>query len=206
MQGQELLQIGRKEISPALRDDENIDIESLNRSCPVLNAAFNETLRMSAFSGSVRFVMDATNLGCKRLQPGSRLLHFDKEIFGKNADDFDPFRFLQNEQRTHASNIRPFGGGRTMCPGRVAARQSVMAFVARLLHKFDVEPLPGLSPHQPDLKTPVLSMAELRRKFEELPYRDFAICTVRVIVTVFSTWNTLCYALRRAYTDTCRFC
>ena len=38
-----------------------------------------------------------------------------------------------------SGKLFPFGGGKTMCPGRVFAKQEVLAAVAYILDKFEIE-------------------------------------------------------------------
>ena len=47
-------------------------------------------------------------------------------------------RFINQKDLVHSSNWRPFGGGQTLCPGRFMAQQTVLTFVAMVLHKFDI--------------------------------------------------------------------
>ncbi|KAF7846362.1 hypothetical protein BT93_L4499 [Corymbia citriodora subsp. variegata] len=70
-------------------------------------------------------------------------------------DQFYPYRFLTKHPddkevegdkmeftTTHATGMYfPFGGGKTMCPGRTFAKQEIMAAVAIILCEFDLKPL-----------------------------------------------------------------
>ncbi|KAL7791987.1 cytochrome P450 [Trichoderma ceciliae] len=140
-----LIQVIRDETKAAFNEDGKIDLEYLHHQCPQLNAMWNETIRMSAYSASVRFITEDTIIGGKVLRKGNRLmipyrqLHFDQGIFGKTADTFDHERFLKNVNLTQSNNWRPFGGGNTMCPGRYVAKRSVLLFTAMLLQRFDIE-------------------------------------------------------------------
>lgn len=67
-----------------------------------------------------------------------RQLHFNADVFGDRVTEFNAWRFLdQTKLKRHAS-FRPFGGGTTLCPGRFLAKQTTLAFVASLIHRFDV--------------------------------------------------------------------
>ncbi|KAI1870662.1 uncharacterized protein JN550_005205 [Neoarthrinium moseri] len=123
-------------------------------------AVWNETIRMSAYASSVRYITRDTIIGGKLLRRGHRLmipyrqLHFDEDVFGPGVNEFRAARFgfdiaatdrknyKENgayQKLTRGDSWRPFGGGVTMCPGRFIARRSVHIFVALLLHRYDVE-------------------------------------------------------------------
>ena len=57
---------------------------------------------------------------------------------------FDPERFLtKNEDgslTTDMKTIRPFGGGYSMCKGRILAERECLAFVAGVLVFWEIEP------------------------------------------------------------------
>ena len=67
-----------------------------------------------------------------------RQLHFNKDIFGSNADEFDAERFLRDKSLGKSSSFRPFGGGATYCPGRYVAKREVMVFIALAMSRFDI--------------------------------------------------------------------
>ncbi|KAL4917327.1 cytochrome P450 [Aspergillus aurantiobrunneus] len=67
---------------------QDINLTHLHEHCPTLDAMWNETIRLSAYSASVRFLAADTPVGNKTLRKGNRLmvpyrqLHFDASIFG----------------------------------------------------------------------------------------------------------------------------
>ncbi|KAL7788825.1 cytochrome P450 [Trichoderma afarasin] len=158
-----LINVIREETKAAFSsEDGKINLEHLHNQCPQLNAMWNETIRMSSYAASVRFITQDTVIGGKVLRKGNRLmipfrqLHFDRGVFGETADSFDHERFLKKATLTQSNNWRPFGGGNTMCPGRHMAKRSVLLFVAMLLHRFDVEmdgyqPIPAAEEGKPVL-------------------------------------------------------
>ncbi|RYP10555.1 hypothetical protein DL765_008059 [Monosporascus sp. GIB2] len=147
-----LLEAVRMETKPALRED-GIDVGYLLdvQTCPLLNSVWDETIRLTAFAASVRFLTRDIELGGKLLRKGNRLmmpqrqLHFSKQAFGDNASEFNPYRFFKEPALRRNPSLRPFGGGATMCPGRNLAKQTTLAFVATALNKFDIALDP---PHQ----------------------------------------------------------
>ena len=128
---------------PAFHDDQ-IDLDYLLGSCPNLAAAYNETLRVTASSSSVRTVVHPTELHGKTLSPGKvvlipyRQLHCNADAFGSDFSQFRPERFLLDKDLSRNPNFKPFGCGTTICPGRFLAQREVVAFVAFLLHRFEL--------------------------------------------------------------------
>ena len=132
----------RREVCPAVRE-KTVDLEYLLDRCPNLDAVYNEVLRMTASSSSVRAVTCTTEVGSKTLTSGTvlvpcRQLHFDEDVFGSDAGQFDPERFLKNKDLSRSPSFKPFGGGTTYCPGRFLARREVATFIALFLHRFDM--------------------------------------------------------------------
>ncbi|MCJ1479176.1 hypothetical protein MMC13_007860 [Lambiella insularis] len=140
----------RAEIAPAFASGA-LNLAYLLSSCPRLDAAFQETLRLGGGTVSVRTVTAPITIGAKQLAPGGdvlimhRALHSNEHVWGADAAAFDPERFLKNKTLGSHASYRPFGGGSTYCPGRVIARQEVFIFVALALQRLDMELVPGQS-------------------------------------------------------------
>ncbi|KAH7304460.1 cytochrome P450 [Stachybotrys elegans] len=121
-----------------------LDIKSLHMNSPNLDAAFNEVLRLKNSAAAVRVATNKSTIGGTTIPAGSmivmpfRQLHMNEKVWGPNVAEFDPTRFLQRKSWARSSSFRPFGGGSTLCPGQVLARQEVYGFVAILLKRFDV--------------------------------------------------------------------
>ena len=139
----ELIGIVREETRGSFTHGEP-DVKYLEEKCPRLNGIWDEVLRLSAYSSSVRYITEDTIIGGKMLRKGNRImipnrqLHFDEKVFGDRVKDFKSARFLDNDVLTRSLSWRPFGGGTTLCPGRFIAKKSVIAFVAMLLYRFDI--------------------------------------------------------------------
>ena len=133
----------RKETEPAF-SEAKADMSHLLNSCPRLNALFDEVLRMTNSSSSMRNVTSETTVGGYKIRAGtkiimpSRQLHFNEAVFGPNAHVLDVDRFLRQKSLNRDPSYRPFGGGSTYCPGRFIARQEVLAFVAIVLERFEI--------------------------------------------------------------------
>lgn len=88
-----------------------------------------------------------------------RQLHFEEKIFGPQVKEFHPERFLGDNKADNGPYFKPFGGGITYCSGRFIARREVLAFVALILHRYDIR-LADANPVLPrlDEQTPTLGV------------------------------------------------
>ncbi|KAI3331381.1 cytochrome P450 [Ustulina deusta] len=159
-----LLEIVRKETAKAFNGDD-VDVSCLIdvALCPRLKSVWDETIRLTAFAASVRFLTCDVELGGKTLRKGNRLimpqrqLHFSQDAFGSNAHEFDLERFIRNPALLRHPSFRPFGGCATMCPGRNLAKRTTLAFVAMALKRFDItldppeQPFPAPAEGKPSI-------------------------------------------------------
>ena len=112
---------------------------------PLMSSVYHDALRLVTSSVSVRDVAQTTVIGNKVLEAGNRVvipyrqLLCDKAVFGHDADEFNPRRFLENKSLVKSASYRPFGGGTTHCPGRFLAQAEILTFVALVLVRFDIE-------------------------------------------------------------------
>ncbi|KAK4109835.1 cytochrome P450 [Canariomyces notabilis] len=69
------------------------------------------------------------------------VLHRDKEVFGQDADDFRPERWLEDEERAKRMEryMFQFGGGSHLCIGRNLALLEINKVVPRLLRDYRFE-------------------------------------------------------------------
>lgn len=71
-------------------------------------------------------------------------LHMLDPKYFKDPQKFDPERFIvRNEDgslSTDPGTIRPYGGGPSMCKGRIYAERECLALVAGVLMFWDIEP------------------------------------------------------------------
>jgi hypothetical protein len=159
-----------KRVMEELRTTKN-ENGSLNVSkvtaLPLFQAVFNEVLRLYTDVLVSRYLPEdlvlpfdngrskmAFDKGSMILAP-SYINHHDTSFWEDSFSDapcniFYPDRFLMTNPETGvntfstagtAGKFFPFGGGRTICPGRIFAKQEVMASVALLLLEFDIEVL-----------------------------------------------------------------
>ncbi len=141
---QDMLATLRAETSPAYQNG-NIILSYLMENCPLLDAVFLETLRVTNGALLARRIVAPTQIRSKVLRSGNsilmplRQLHYDEAIFGDDPARFDPERFLKKKNLRNSSSFKPFGGGVSYCPGRFLARQERLYFVALVINRFDIE-------------------------------------------------------------------
>lgn len=93
-------------------------------------------------------------------------LHSDPAVWGPTAGDFKPSRFIKKSFRPQPNNhiftdaagpnnlaksqnrvphgaFRVFGGGTSLCPGRHFASTELLAIVAMLIMRFEMDPVDG---------------------------------------------------------------
>jgi cytochrome P450 len=67
------------------------------------------------------------------------LIHRDKSVWGVDAEEFRPDRFLPENSRGRAPHsYKPFGTGERACIGRQFALHEAVLVLARLLHRYDL--------------------------------------------------------------------
>ncbi|CZR63469.1 related to cytochrome P450 oxidoreductase [Phialocephala subalpina] len=128
-----------------------LDISKLQSHCPLLTACFHETLRLNKTGASVRTVLNDVTLENQYLlkkgafvQIPTGVMQSDSKIWGPDAKEFNPQRFLtqdslsKEEKKAQIQAFIPFGGGKHLCPGRHLAFTEIVAFVAMLLHGFEL--------------------------------------------------------------------
>lgn len=150
----------------ALVASDTISFTALKDSCRLLNSVYRESMRLCAPMISSRYVLEDTLVADKYLlkknsvvQIAGGVLHADREIWGPDADQFNPHRFLYNQSgsktsvdgsvsgsrasQVHPAAYRAFGGGSSLCPGRHFAQIEILALAAVMVMGFDLEPPKG---------------------------------------------------------------
>jgi cholesterol 7alpha-monooxygenase len=147
----ELTEELRREIAPTFRNGNasTPDIDFLLNSCPLLVSTCEEVLRLTIWSIGTRTVQVDTIIGGKKLLQGRKLLmpyramHFDTTVFGDDALDFNPRRFMMKKSLVKDKSYRPFGGAAHYCPGRYIARREVQMCTAVMLMRFEMSVVPS---------------------------------------------------------------
>lgn len=110
---------------------------------PIVDALAKETLRWRPVSaGGIPHALTQDDVYSGYFIPsGATVLanhwaiDLDEEVYGKDAEDFRPERWIENPELPLAS----FGYGRRVCSGQHVAMNSLFINIARLLWAFDIE-------------------------------------------------------------------
>ncbi|KAH6954504.1 cytochrome P450 [Fusarium avenaceum] len=140
----------KAEVVPAFKNGihNQPDVEYL-KDCPKMNATFYETMRIHGGASTFRRVVQDTTIAGFEFKAGSdvmmpyRQLHLNEEYWGEEPTRFDMNKFLENPKLSNARTYKPFGGGATLCPGRLLAQQTALTYLAILLTRYDVEVVGG---------------------------------------------------------------
>jgi Cytochrome P450 len=143
-----------------------IDASKFATHCPLLCAAYQESMRLCNRQMSIRVAEEDTSVtslaegepertylikkNSVMLLPSS-LYSEDPKVWGSNAHLFEPARWLKDSagkvakeaERLQKKAFFPFGGGRHLCPGRHFAFAEILGMVALLVVGFDVEMADG---------------------------------------------------------------
>ncbi|KAI0836662.1 putative cytochrome P450 [Hypoxylon sp. FL0890] len=151
-----------------------IDLSAIRNKCGLLLGTFQEVLRMRSNAIVTRMVHEDTLLNERILfEKGSmvvipaRCVNREKSVWGETGGDFDPYRFLsQGKNGTSRTShnaaraaFQSFGTAPNLCPGRHFATGEILAIVAMVVLRFDMEPVLGeWIPPQANVKTLASSM------------------------------------------------
>ncbi len=154
-----------EELKQAERADGSINVPVLINSA-LLQSIWTETLRLYTdvlitrnATQDTALPMDEDGKTFIQLKKGDNVFapsmigHRDPEAWSDDRAPTDQFyaeRFLQEDPKnpgkqifsmTSVGKFYPFGGGRTICPGRVFAKQEALGALAMVLLRFDFEML-----------------------------------------------------------------
>lgn len=143
----------------------SINLDGLLNSCPLLKATYYETMRMDTAPFSYReltadltlteSVEDAALDGLSEprtysFRKGEYIaiphgVHNKDPRYFPDPEKFDPRRFILTDPDTGKESadmrtLSPYGGGMTMCKGRIFAEREILAFTAAILSMWDIEP------------------------------------------------------------------
>lgn len=145
LQNKEVVEKILEELKQVL-GDEQISGEMLPR-LPYLDAVVKESLRMNNFF-LVPLPMRQTTESLKlknytlpsgtNIIPCTPLIHYLPTLY-RNADQFQPERFLDNENKITPYNWIPFGGKPRQCVGMAFAQAEMKIILATILRRVDLE-------------------------------------------------------------------
>lgn len=106
-----------------------------------ISMIINETLRLYPISGAMlRQASENVKVGNLDIPAGTELYlamtatHHDKEIWGEDANCFNPLRF--NEPRKHLASYFPFGLGLRICAGQNLALMESKIVLAMIIKQY----------------------------------------------------------------------
>ncbi|KAL8786033.1 MAG: hypothetical protein Q9213_003015 [Squamulea squamosa] len=127
-----------------------IDVSTLRLMFPLLASTYQETLRYHTHNISFRVVMQDTVLVNKYhlkaggiIQMPGATIHALESIWGDDAHQFNPHRFLRSTQDVDKAKLYPgafrsFGGGVSLCPGRHFATTEICSATSMFVSRFDM--------------------------------------------------------------------
>ncbi|KAL4874714.1 cytochrome P450 [Aspergillus karnatakaensis] len=154
----QLLEDVRAEVfNKAVRKSESgfeLDVSALKTECHTLLSAYQETQRVRHYQVGFRAITEDTFLDGYLLKKGGYLqipakpTHYNSDIWGSEASEFDPYRFVPSksgEKKTKIlpSNFQPWGMAPHMCPGRQFASTEILIIAALLACRADLTPVGG---------------------------------------------------------------
>ena len=110
-----------------------------------VNQILSETLRLwPTVSGFTRYPYEDAMVGPYLMPKGSSItgltimLHRDREVWGEDAEEFNPDHFRPETRSQIPPNaFKPFGSGQRACIGRQFAMQEAMLVLGMLLQRFE---------------------------------------------------------------------
>ncbi|KAK2607016.1 hypothetical protein N8I77_005728 [Diaporthe amygdali] len=141
-------------------EDFTLDVSVLRTSCPLLVSTMQETQRLKTTHSNIREVISDTKItaGGKDVLlkkgnyvqlHGSPVLH-SQELWGDDADEFDPYRFIRMKKDSPPGVVPPnqlptmsfpvWGVAPHVCPARFYASTGVMVLVALVVLRLDISP------------------------------------------------------------------
>ncbi|KIV97297.1 hypothetical protein PV10_01064 [Exophiala mesophila] len=176
-----------EEIGDFVQQEEHqlgFDIGQTRKRCPILDATYQEALRLHASSARAYKVVEdfETADGCL-LKIGSLVyvptetIHKNSKNWGADVLQFRPDRWLKSLHDHHPGSYAPFGVGSSICPGRHFVFDMILGSLVVLLYSFNLQaaPSPGSA---------MLKAAERRSRIMSgmrLPTNDIDVLLSRMV-------------------------
>ena len=133
----------REEVLASIETEGRLDAIKISE-LPYLTACLNESQRISPSAiGFIRWLRHDTQLGRLYLPAGTAVLpniyltQRDKKIYGPDALEYRPERWLEDGRKFGPSEFLPFGGGRRACVGMNQGRQQLRILFAELARRVE---------------------------------------------------------------------
>lgn len=141
----------QKELDEVLFGSDHVTKEHL-LELPYLDAVIKESMRLRPpVASSMRILDRDIQFGKYLLAKGTSVtvyfpgIHNRKDIFGDDADEFRPERWLVGDETLKSRFVwLPFSCGPRKCPGEAYAMMSLKIMLAHLLKNYSVELLSGV--------------------------------------------------------------
>ncbi|KAN0066397.1 hypothetical protein ACQY0O_000491 [Thecaphora frezii] len=165
------------ELDEALKYSEDVPLHSDVQELPYLQAVLSESLRFHSTSaiGLPRVVPAGGATVCGKFFPAGTVLsvpaytvHRDKSVFGADADEYNPDRWLAPDARKNFEKaFIPFSVGPRACVGRNVAMMELSLLIAAIFKRYDIvlaEPDKELPTFEGFLRKPTILIAGLKRR------------------------------------------
>lgn len=126
-----------------------LNVIKLQTVCSLINSVHQKVLRFRAFNASFRLVINDVMLQAPFLLKkknsfvfmSNHVIHQDTAVWGSNAREFVPDRFLHQAQKIHQGAFLTFDNGSALCPGRHLATTTIVAVVAMFVLRYEARPV-----------------------------------------------------------------
>eukprot|EP01080_Neovahlkampfia_damariscottae_P004565 gene4565-7949_t len=140
-----------KEAKSEFGGDEVLSFEKLAKGFPILKAFINETLRLKnpAFGVLRNSLEDYDFQGHKIPKKSMVVLVFcasaiDQKIWGEDAEEFRPERFLEKDMNEYRYIFTPFSMGPRVCIGKRFSEMEMILILSKAMMKFRISPTESL--------------------------------------------------------------
>lgn len=133
----------REEVIASIANEGKFDAIKVSE-LPYLTACLNESQRVTPSAvGFIRWLRYDTKIGDRMIPAGAAVLpniyltQRDPAIYGPDAHEYRPERWLEGGGKFAPSEFMPFGGGRRACVGMNQARQQLRIIFAELARRVE---------------------------------------------------------------------